>query len=69
MVTFSARSTAALSLIDASNCRMIGAATPTTWPSASWNWPLTSSAGVIVVKSPATGTALPSRPTTEPPQV
>ena len=69
MVTVNARSTAALSLIDASNCRMIGAATPTTWPSASWNWPLTSTSGAIVVNAPATGTALPSRPTTEPPHV
>ena len=68
VVTFSAFSTEALSLIEASNCMMIGTATPTTWPSASWNWPFTWVSGVTVVKVPASGTALPSRPTTAPAQ-
>ena len=48
---------------------MIGAATPTTWPSASWNCPLTWVCGLTVVKLPFNGIALPSRPTADPPQV
>jgi len=66
VVTMRARSTAALSLIGALNCRMIGTAIPTVWPSASWNWPLTVAAGLTVVNRPFTGTAVPSRPTTDP---
>ena len=58
-----------MSLIDASNCRMIGTAMPTVCPSASWNWPFTVEVGSTVVKLPFTGTAIPSRPTTEPAQV
>ena len=56
MVTVKARSTAALSLIGASNCRIIGAATPTVWPSLSWNQPLTTWEGLTVLNDPATGT-------------
>ena len=48
---------------------MIGAATPTVWPSESWNWLLTTTLGFTVEKVPVTGVALPSWPTTEPPQV
>ncbi len=66
VVTVSAFSTAALSVIGASNCRMIGAATPTVWPSASWNAPPIFLLGETVVNFPATGTALPSCPTAEP---
>ena len=69
MVTFSARSTAALSEIGASNWMMIGAATPTVWPSASWNPPSTTLVGATVVISPFTATGLPSWPTAEPLQV
>ena len=71
MVTLSAFSTAgrSSSAIAASNCRMMGAATPTVCPSASWNWPLTWVSGSIVVNDPVTGTDLPSWPTTVPPQV
>ncbi len=69
MVTFSARSTAALSAIGASNWMMIGAATPTVWPSASWNPPSITLVGAIVVISPFTGTGLPSWPTADPFQV
>jgi hypothetical protein len=67
----SARSTSGrcASSIEASNCMMIGAATPTVWPSESWNWPLTCVAGSMVANVAAIGTALPSRPTTEPAQV
>ncbi len=66
MVTVSAFSTAALSLIGASNCRMIGAAIPTVWPSASWNAPLIFLLGDTVLNLPATATVLPSCPTAEP---
>ena len=69
VVTVSAFSTAALSLIGASNWMMIGAATPTVWPSANWNPPSTFLLGATVVNLPATGIALPSWPTAEPLQV
>ena len=71
MVTESAFSTAgrSSSAMAASNCMMIGAAMPTVWPSDSWNWPLTWVSGSIVVNEPATGTALPSWPTTVPPHL
>ena len=69
MVTFSALSTAALSLIGASNWMMIGAAIPTVCPSASWNPPSITLVGATVVNLPVTGTALPSWPTTDPLQV
>ena len=71
VVTVTAFSTAGLYLssMAASNCKMIGAATPTFWPSESWNCPLTCLVGAMVVKPPVTAEALPSRPTTDPVQV
>ena len=42
---------------------------PTVCPSANWNCPLTVVLGSTVVNRPATGTAMPSPPTTEPPHV
>ena len=44
----------------------MGAATPTVWPSASWNPPPIRLVGAKVVNLPATGIALPLCPTTEP---
>ena len=58
-----------MSSIAASNCKMIGAATPTVCPSDSWNCPVTCFVGLIVVNAAAIGTACPSRPTAEPAQV
>ena len=69
VVTVSAFSTAALSLIGASNWMMIGAATPTVWPSASWKPPPIFLLGVTVLNLPFTAIALPSWPTAEPLQV
>jgi hypothetical protein len=69
VVTVSAFSTEALSLIGASNWMMIGAATPTVWPSASWNPPPIFLVGDTVVNLPVTEVALPSWPTAEPPQL
>ncbi len=66
MVTVSAFSTAALSLIGASNWMMIGAAIPTVWPSANWNAPPIFLLGDTVLNLPATEIALPSCPTAEP---
>ena len=69
VVTVRAFCTAALSEMGASNCRMIGAATPTVCPSDSWNWLLTTTFGLMVLMAPVTAVALPSRPTTDPAQV
>ncbi|CNH93662.1 Uncharacterised protein [Mycobacterium tuberculosis] len=69
MVTVSAFSTAALSMIGASNWMMIGAAIPTVWPSASWKAPLIFLLGDTVLNLPFSATALPSWPTAEPLQV
>ena len=65
-MTVSAFSTAALSLIGASNWMMIGAATPTVWPSASWNAPPIFLLGDTVLNLPFSAIALPSWPTAEP---
>nr|CRL78831.1 hypothetical protein CPGR_02397 [Mycolicibacter nonchromogenicus] len=69
MTTVRARSTAALSAIGPSNCRITGAATPTVCPSANWKPPSMTTVGATVVMVPLTGTVLPSWPTTEPLQV
>ncbi len=59
-------STAALSAIGPSNCRMIGAPTPTTCPSPMLVRTEIWVSGSIVVKLPVTGTVLPSVPSAVP---
>jgi hypothetical protein len=66
VVTVSARSAAALSATWSSNCRMIGAAMPTSCPSAICACADVTVSGCSVVKLPSTGTVLPSVPSADP---